>query len=327
MDIAIIGAGAYGTALAQVLSQKHKIRLYNDIASVVDEINEQHTNRQFLGDIKLDPGITASTDFSTIGLSKAVFIAVPAQAVRKVCTQIDSLISDKLPLISCSKGIEQATGLFMSELISQNFSNPVFVLSGPSFAAEISRNMPTAVNLAGQDLKGALALAEELSTKGFKVVPTENLIGVQICGAFKNVLAIVTGIIRGLNLGDGAESTVLAKGIREIATFIQKTTGHSDTILSLSGIGDIVMTCFNSVSRNHTLGLKIARNEVALPLDNVGLDQNPLAEGALTIKAWPQISRKYEKHCQIEADMPLFASVYALLYGRLSLSELVALAI
>jgi glycerol-3-phosphate dehydrogenase (NAD(P)+) len=327
MDIAIIGAGAYGTALAQVLSQKHTIKLYNDIASVVDEINKRHTNCQFLGNVNLNPGITASTDFSAIGLNQALFIAVPAQAVRKVCTQISGLISDKLPIISCSKGIEQATGMFMSELIGQNLSNPAFVLSGPSFAAEISRNMPTAVNLAGENLKDASVLAEKLSIKGFKITPTENLIGVQICGAFKNVLAIVVGIIRGLSLGNGAESTVLAKGIREIAALIQKTTGHSDTILSLSGIGDIVMTCFNSTSRNHALGVKIARNEIALPLNNAGLDQNPLAEGALTIKAWPQISRRYEKYCQIEIDMPLFASVYGFLYGRLSLSELIAHAI
>ncbi|MDR1366086.1 MAG: NAD(P)H-dependent glycerol-3-phosphate dehydrogenase [Holosporales bacterium] len=327
MDIAIIGAGAYGTALAQVLSQKHKIRLYNDVARVVDEINERHTNRQFLNDVKLDPSITASTDFSTIGLNQAVFIAVPAQAVRKVCTQISGLLSNKLPVISCSKGIEQATGMFMSELISQNLSNPAFVLSGPSFAAEISRNMPTAVNLVGENLADTSELAEKLSTKDFKVMPTENLIGVQACGAFKNVLAIVIGIVRGLNLGNGAESAVLAKGIREIATFIQKTTDRSDTILSLSGIGDIVMTCFNATSRNHMLGVKIARNEVAFPLDGIDLNQNPLAEGALTIKAWPQITRRYEKHCQIETDMPLFASAYALLCGRLSFSELVARAI
>ncbi|MDR1475602.1 MAG: NAD(P)H-dependent glycerol-3-phosphate dehydrogenase [Holosporales bacterium] len=327
MNIAIIGAGSYGTALAQVLSRKHCVRLYNDMEGVVDEINKKHTNRGFLGDIHLNPDITASTDISTVGSNHVLIIAVPAQAVRDLCSQIRELVPGSLPIVSCSKGIERTTGMFMSEIICQQIKSPVFVLSGPSFAAEISRNMPTSVNLAGEDRYATEDLAEKLSTETFSLAPTENLIGIQACGAFKNVLAIIIGIIRGLGLGNGAESVALTKGIQEISNFIRKVTGNSNIVQSLSGIGDIVMTCFSPTSRNYTLGVKIAKKEISLPLENSDLSGIPLSEGALTIKSWPQVINRFEKDCQICADMPLFGAVYSLLYETLSLSGFVSQAI
>ncbi len=328
-SIGIIGAGAYGTALGQVLSSAYAITLYNDLKNIVDEINNNHTNNHFLPKTCLNPKIKATVDFSSISEHSLIIIAVPTQAVRSVCVQMSDILPSNIPIISCSKGIENSTGLLITEVINSILKNPALALSGPSFAREMARQLPCSVNLASDDYNLSKELSELLTVKNFSVIPIKDVIGLQLCGALKNILAIGVGVICGLNLGHGGKSATLTKGIKEIASFIEAVTNNHSTITELGGVGDIVLTCLNEESRNYTLGFNIAAGNVSLPLfqETTQTEPRPLAEGLLTLRSWSKIYNRYKKSCHMNVSMPLFDGIYALLYENMSISEFVELAI
>jgi glycerol-3-phosphate dehydrogenase (NAD(P)+) len=302
--IGVIGAGAWGTALAQVAAQNGPVTLWAFEPEVADAINEVHENSAYLPGIPLSPTIRATAHIADLDACDALLVVTPAQHMRLI---LAAAPVGTTPLLLCSKGIEKGTMALMTEVAAEACPDaPLAALSGPTFASEVAAGLPTAVTLACADEALGARLAERLALPAFRPYRSTDLIGAEIGGAVKNVLAIACGIVEGAGLGRNARAALIARGFAEMTRFGIARGARPDTLAGLAGLGDLVLTCSSEQSRNFSLGLGIGRGESAVTLLS---DRRTVAEGAFTAPVLVQAARA------AGVEMPIAEAVAALIAG------------
>ncbi len=305
--IAVIGAGAWGTALALTCARAGRsVTLWEPDAGYAAEIASKRESR-FLPGVRIEDGIAIATDPATTAQAAAILLVVPAQAVRAVTKSLAPLIAPRTPIVVCAKGIEQGTEKFMTEVIAECASAAVpAILSGPSFAADVARGMPTAVTLAANEAKLARELAHAIGSASFRPYHSTDVRGVEIGGAAKNVLAIAAGIVAGRGLGASAAAALTTRGFAELVRFGRAYGAKPETMMGLSGLGDLILTCSSPQSRNFSFGVSLARGQKPEAI------HGGLAEGAFTASVLVQMARERG------IDMPISFAVAAMLDGKMS---------
>lgn len=308
--IAIVGAGAWGTALAQTAARAgREVVLFARDPAVVTAIEQRHVNPRYLADATLDPAVRATTDPGEVAAADAVLLAVPAQTVRVVCRALGVPNT----LVICAKGFETATGARLSEVVAEECpENPCAVLSGPNFAGEVARGLPAATTLGCADATLGRDLAEALSSGSFRAYWTEDVVGVEVGGALKNVLAIAAGIVTGRGLGENARAAIVTRGLAELARLGEALGGRRETLMGLSGLGDLVLSASSLTSRNMAFGHAIGEGS-----DPQALRRHPgaLVEGVFTAGAVARLAAAHG------LEMPISAAVDAILEGRLDIEQ------
>lgn len=279
--IGVIGAGAWGTALASVARAAGRdVVMWALEQDVVDAVNSDHRNTVYLPDVALDPAIRATTDLAEAIDVDAVLLVAPAQHLRTVTAQAKDGWREGVPAVICAKGIEQGSNRMMSEVLDETLPGiPQAVLSGPTFAIEVARGLPTAVTLACSDKGIDQHLADALGTGRFRTYRSDDVIGAQIGGAVKNVLAIGCGIVSGKQLGDNARAALITRGLAEIDKINHAKGGHRETLMGLSCLGDLTLTCNAMQSRNFSLGVALGEGRT---LDEILGERKAVTEGVHT---------------------------------------------
>ena len=310
--VAVIGGGAWGTALAQVAAANgREVLLWALESDVVAAINKIHENPLFLKGIKLSPSIRATSNFSDLSAVDAWLVVTPAQHMRAV---LGRLPCPNMPLVLCSKGIEESSGKLLHEVAREVCpTSPIAVLSGPTFAHEVAAGLPTAVTLACQDKTTGEALRSRINLTNFRTYLTDDVCGAEVGGAVKNVLAIACGVAEGRGLGQNARAALIARGFAEMTRFGLAMGARRETLAGLSGLGDLVLTCSSTSSRNFSLGKAIGEGR---PVAELLTDRRTVAEGAHTAPVLHRIA------VERDIDMPLVAAVVDLLEGRMKIGEL-----
>jgi glycerol-3-phosphate dehydrogenase (NAD(P)+) len=310
MKIGVVGGGAWGTALAQVAAAGGETLLWAREEEVCRSINERRENASFLPGVALHPSLRATSDAAELGGCDALLIVTPAQHTRTV---LGRLPAAGKPLVLCAKGIEDSTGLLMHEVANQVQPDcSLAVLSGPTFAHEVAAGLPAAVTLAAEDRNIGEALVRRLARPHFRPYLSDDIAGAEVGGAVKNVLAIACGVVEGRGLGLNARAALISRGFAEMTRFGLAKGARAETLAGLAGLGDLVLTCSSTNSRNFSLGKGIGEGaRVAYLL----ADRRTVAEGAYTA---PVLARAA---AEIGVDMPIVASVCALLRGEMSVDE------
>ncbi|HEU5274076.1 MAG TPA: NAD(P)H-dependent glycerol-3-phosphate dehydrogenase [Xanthobacteraceae bacterium] len=305
--IAVVGSGAWGTALANAAARAGRdVTLVARSESAAAPLGETRANPRLPG-ARIDQRIAITARIGEAAAADAVLLAVPAQALRNAATRLGAALRPATPVIACAKGIERASAKFMTEVIAESAPAAVpAILSGPSFAADVARGLPTAVTLATSDRNLAEALARALGSATFRPYHTTDVRGVEIGGAAKNVLAIAAGIVAGRALGASAAAALTTRGFAELMRFGIAYGARAETLTGLSGLGDLILTCSTPQSRNFSFGVAIGKGERPDPAGGI------LAEGAFT--AAVLVDMAIEK----DVDMPVAAAVAAVLDGTLT---------
>ncbi len=315
MRIAILGAGAWGTALALAFAPRHSIALWTLEADHAAAMHADRSNRRFLPGHELPPGIAISAEIpeSLQGADFAV-IATPVAGLRPTLQALGRF-APGLPFIWVCKGLEAESGLLPHQVADATLHETrCGALTGPSFAEEVASGRPTAVTLASRDATFARAWAEELHTPRLRIYANDDLVGAEVGGAVKNVLAIATGICDGLGLGLNARAALLTRGLAEITRFGIALGAKRDTFMGLTGLGDLILTCTGDLSRNRRVGLALAAGK---PLDTITRELGHVAEGVPTAR---EVARRA---ALLGVDMPITAAVCEVLEGRLHPAEVV----
>lgn len=304
--ISVIGAGAWGTALALAAFRAGlTVNLWSFSLDKAELMNQRHENVCRLPGIALDPMIQATTDPQDTTDADVIILAPPAQFMRSTCEAFHKIWPSHVPLLIASKGIENGSAFLMSEVVREYFpDNPLLILSGPSFASDVAKELPTAVVLGSEDLALAQKIAELLSSPRFRLYACDDIIGAQIGGACKNIIAIACGILEGLELGDNARAALVTKGLAEISHLGCKMGGKLETFLGLSGVGDMILTSLSSQSRNQTFGFALGRGAI---LSELLSNKKNLVEGVHTVSGAALLAKKHQ------VDMPITFAVYDLL--------------
>ena len=302
MRLGILGAGAWGTALAQAARQAGSaVVLWARNPDLAAEIAGAGENRRYLPGIALDPGIDVNADLNRAAQADALLLVAPAQHTRALAAQLVPLVSDRQPLVVCAKGIEQESGLLMSQVLAEVLpGRPLAVLSGPTFAAEVARGLPAAITLACDDASVAERLTSALGSRAFRPYLSDDLVGAQIGGAVKNVLAIACGIIAGRQLGDNARAALITRGLAEIVRLGLAKGGQRDTLMGLSGLGDLLLTCSALQSRNYSLGHALGEGG---RLEDILAARHTVAEGVYSASAVTRMA------AHLEVEMPIAGAV------------------
>jgi glycerol-3-phosphate dehydrogenase (NAD(P)+) len=310
--IAVLGAGAWGTALANVAATgRAGVVLWGHAPDHVAALARDRENRAFLPGLPLAAGVEPSADEASVADASVVLAVVPAQAMREVARRFRPHLRAGAAVIVCAKGIERGTRLFMSEVAAEELPQArLAVLSGPSFAADVCRGLPTAVTLAASDEALARRLCELLSTRAFRLYRSTDVRGVEIGGAAKNVLAIAAGMAEGRALGASARAALIARGFAELMRLGRAFGVNQETLMGLSGLGDLVLTCGSEQSRNFALGAALARGEAPLAAAH-----GKLAEGTFTAAALVAMAQERS------VEMPIAEAVDAILTGRIDVDQ------
>ncbi len=312
--IGILGAGAFGTALANAAARAGRtVALYDSDVAVLADIKKNRMNSIRLPGIPVEAAVEVTESLSQAAAQDALLLIVPTQDFRALVTELAKHAKPGTPLVACAKGIERGSGKFVTEIILELIPQALAaILSGPSFASDVAKGLPAAVTLASDDEKLAAELAEALSSPTFRVYHSTDVRGVEIGGAAKNVLAIAGGIVAGRNLGASAQAALITRGFAELARFGRAYGAKPDTLMGLSGLGDLILTGSTPQSRNFTLGFAIGRGE------KPAVSEGPLVEGAFTAPVLVELARKKG------VDMPIAETVNALLAGRVGIDEAIA---
>jgi len=310
--IGILGGGAWGTALAQVAAGGGEALLWAREPEVVASVNDDHVNRLFLPGVALDPAIRATADLAELADCAALLVVTPAQHMRAVLAALPRLA---VPLILCSKGMEEASMKLMHGVAREAQPDaPLAVLSGPTFAHEVAARLPAAVTLAVEDRAVGEALRDRIARPWFRPYLSDDVIGAEIGGAVKNVLAIACGVVEGRRLGRNARAALISRGFAEMTRFGLALGARAETLAGLSGLGDLVLTCSSTRSRNFSLGKGLGEGARAADLL---ADRRTVAEGAHTAPVLHRAAR------EAGVDMPIVAAVCALLAGEASVDAVV----
>jgi glycerol-3-phosphate dehydrogenase (NAD(P)+) len=311
MKIGVIGGGAWGTALAQVAASGGRETLLWALEDdVVAAVNRIHENPIYLRGLKLDPAIRATGNFSELAACDAWLVVTPAQHMRAVLGQAGNPAK---PLVLCSKGIEEKSGKLLHDVARETCPGAqIAVLSGPTFAHEVAQGLPTAVTLAAEDSTIGEQLRDRIALPAFRIYLSDDVAGAEIGGAVKNVLAIACGVVEGKGLGQNARASLIARGFAEMTRFGLAFGANRETLAGLSGLGDLVLTCSSTSSRNYSLGQGIGEGRSAAEL--LG-DRKTVAEGAFTAPVLARLARERG------IDMPIVDAVDALIAGRANVDE------
>ncbi len=309
----VIGAGAWGTALAQMLSSNDStVRLWAFEPEVVTGINDDHRNHHYLPDIPLSASVSATGDLAALADCAILLAVAPAQHMARI---IGHLPDHGQPLILCSKGMEQGSGRLMNDVVAdRHWSGPVAVLSGPTFAHEIARGLPGAVTLAAETMAQAQALAAQIARPAFRPYASDDIVGAEIGGVVKNVLAIACGVVDGAGLGQNARAALISRGFAEMVRYGLARGGRLETLAGLAGLGDLVLTCSSTASRNFSLGRGLG--EGRSPADLLA-DRRTVAEGAFSAPVLATDAR------QRGIDMPIIDAVARLVAGETTVRQMV----
>ena len=284
--VAILGAGSFGTALAAHLGAGgHDVRLWARDAALADDIARRHANPVYLPDIALPPSVVATGALDrALADAELIVAAVPSHGLRRVLEQARPLVHPGLTVVSATKGLEEDTHLRMSELIVEvlGVETPVAVISGPSFAAEVARGLPTAIVVASSRPESVTLVQDEFRGRYLRLYGSEDLVGVEIGGALKNVIAIAAGIVDGMGLGPNALAALVTRGLAEITRLACALGGRRETLSGLAGLGDLVLTCTGALSRNRHVGVELAQGRA---LDEILGSMKMVAEGVRTTHA------------------------------------------
>jgi glycerol-3-phosphate dehydrogenase (NAD(P)+) len=312
--LAVLGAGAWGTALANAMASAGRdVVLWGRDGSGMAEIQARRENARHLPGVRLEPRVHATADLDLACAASVLLAVVPTQSIRALAGQLAGRLAPQTPLVLCAKGIEQGTRLFVTQIVAETLpqARPA-ILSGPSFATDVAKGLPTAVTLAAADLDLAADLADLLAAPALRLYHSGDVRGVEIGGAAKNVLAIACGIAAGKGLGASAGAALVARGFAELLRFGRVFGGQPETFMGLSGLGDLVLTCGSAHSRNFAMGAALGRGE---PPD--AANHGKLAEGAFTATVLVDMARS------AGIDMPISQSVDAVLAGRLDVDAAV----
>lgn len=312
----VAGAGAWGTALAVLLAGAgRQVTLWTRNEVVAAQINEARENLDYLPGIKLPAGITAVTDKGALSGADAMLCVIPAQHIRTQLPAFREAAAAKMPLALCSKGIEQSTGRAVHEVVGEIWPEAgTGVLSGPSFASDVAQRLPAAVTYADQDPERGSRWLATLATPTFRPYYSDDVIGAELGGAIKNVLAIACGMVEGAGLGNSARAALMARGFAETVRFATAKGARPETLNGLSGLGDIILTCSSRQSRNFSLGYEIGQGRSAA---DILKERRTVAEGAATAPILVRLAR------EIGVEMPVAEAVATLMEGRKPLSDVV----
>ncbi|HEX6859702.1 MAG TPA: NAD(P)H-dependent glycerol-3-phosphate dehydrogenase [Caulobacteraceae bacterium] len=305
----VIGGGAWGTALAQVCARAGlEVTLQAREAEVVEAVNSAHENPVFLPGVPLDEAIGATTQMADLGECDLILAVAPAQHLRSALTALSPHARQGLPILLCSKGVEQGSLKLMTQVLEETVPQACpAVLSGPSFAGEVARGLPTAVTLACPDEAFAMELAEAIATPAFRPYVVSDMIGAEAGGAIKNVLAIATGIIEGRGLGRSAHAALITRGFAEMTRMAVALGAEAETVAGLCGLGDLVLTCSSSQSRNMSVGLALGGGQT---LEEALAGKLTVAEGVASAPAVRDLARNHG------VEMPICEAVAAILAGE-----------
>jgi glycerol-3-phosphate dehydrogenase (NAD(P)+) len=307
--IAVLGGGAWGTALANVAARAGRSVTLWEHEPINAERLEKLRESLFLPGVRLEDRISVTRDLAEAGRAEVILLVVPAQAMRSVCLSLAPLVAPRTPLIACAKGIEHGTRKFMTEVIAECIPAAVpAILSGPSFAADVARGLPTAVTLATRGKALAEALSQALASPRFRPYQSSDIRGVEVGGATKNVLAIGSGIVHGRKLGASAQAALITRGFAELVRFGRALGGKTETMMGLSGLGDLVLTCSSPQSRNFTFGINLGEG---LAIADIHA-KTGLAEGAFTAPVLLEMARERQ------LDMPIASAIAAVVSGKMS---------
>jgi glycerol-3-phosphate dehydrogenase (NAD(P)+) len=309
--VAVIGAGAWGTALGKLLADNgNDVRLWARPAEVVASVNEVHENTRYLPGASLPSSMTASQDAGEV-LHKAdlVLLAVPSHATRQVLADLDGLLPNDVPYVSATKGIENESLMFISDIVADVLgperARNYTCLSGPSFAKEVAERHPSAVVIAGSDEKVVHHVQRRFASEVFRTYASADLIGVEIGGALKNVIAIAAGVGDGMGFGHNTRAAIITRGLAEVARIAATLGANPITVAGLAGMGDLVLTCTGDLSRNRRVGIELGRGST---LDQALASLGHVAEGVKTSRSAHQLGKK------LGISLPIVEEVYRVLY-------------
>jgi len=315
--IAVICAGSWGTAIAQIAANAGRdVMLWARESAVIDAINADHENPEYLPGISLSPKIhaTASLEDALKG-ADVVFMVSPAQHMRSVLEQMKPFMAEALPIVLCSKGIEVASGMLMSQVVRDIFpESPYLVLSGPTFAKEVARGLPAAATLATHNNAVGKQVAEAIRNISFRPYVTSDPLGAEIGGAVKNVIAIACGIVYGRKLGENARAAIMTRGMAEIKRMGMALGAKPETFLGLSGMGDLMLTCNSLQSRNFSLGVMCGEGQ---SLNEILTKSRQVIEGVATANSVLDFAKKHA------VDMPICQAVNDTLHNGVSVDDTV----
>ena len=309
--IAVIGAGAFGTALATVIALEDKadVTLIGRDASLMADLRSDRVHDAALPGVSLPDALAFSAEPDALADADIVLFAMPSQAHADAARHYGPYLAADAIIVSCAKGIEQASGRLLSEVLEQELPHhAVAILSGPGFAADIARGLPTAMAVAAADQAVAERLAHAVSSRSFRLYASTDRIGVQLGGALKNVLAIACGIVEGAGLGDSARAALIARGLAEMSRLVAAMGGQADTVRGLSGLGDLVLTGTSHQSRNLRFGIGLGQGHPAQ------MSGGPLVEGAYTATIAADLAARHH------VELPVTDAVAAIIEGRLDVA-------
>lgn len=311
--IAVIGAGAWGTALAQVYALGgHDVTLWAREDGLADTIQKTKENPIFLPGVPLSGSIRATNDLSKALREDIILNVVPAQFTRAITQEMKPFLRPDQPIVICAKGIEIKSRELISDIIRNECVNPVAVLTGPCFAADLAKGLPSAATLACNDRQLGERIQSNLSSKILRLYTSTDLVGAQIGGSIKNVIAIACGMIEGLGLGESARAALVTRGLMEISRLTVALGGKRDTLMGQCGVGDMMLTCASQQSRNFSFGYKMGKGQTA---DEILAERKSVTEGVFTAKAAVQLAKDFN------VEMPIVECVNDCIEGRITIRE------
>lgn len=317
MKISVIGAGSWGTALSQVLAtNRHNVGLWARRPEVVSGINEQHKNPRYLSDAELSPDIVATLSYrDTLLRARAVLVVTPSHMVRGVGRSLADVIDADLPILICSKGIEEGSGLLPIDVMADEVGNKsrIAVLSGPNHAEEVVKGTPAATVIASSSTDTAEFFRDLLATESFRTYVSDDPVGVELCAAFKNIIAIAVGISYGMGYGDNTAAMLITRGMAEMSRMVVACGGQALTCMGLAGAGDMVATCMSKHSRNRRFGEEYVA--AGKTLADFEADTHMVVEGALACKTIEVLAKEHD------VELPISDAVREVVWGGSDVHE------
>ena len=306
--ISVLGSGAWGTALAQLISKNNSVLMWVKEKSVKNDINQNHLNKKYLPGIKLNKKIIGTNNLDDLEYSEIIFLTVPVQYMSSILKKIKKIVKKNVIFVCCSKGIEMNSLRLPSQIVASYFpKQSIAVLSGPNFAEEVSRSMPAATLIASNKMATSKKIASIVQTKLFRPYISDDVIGSQIAGATKNVYAIACGIVEGKKFGKNAVASIISRSFAEVSRLNKSMKAKPETLSGLSGMGDLFLTCSSKKSRNFRLGIDLAKG---MTLNSIIKKNSSIAEGVFTARALKQMSNKKK------LNLPIAETVYQILYRK-----------